>query len=280
MVISSIFGVIVLYETDLEDSQTFKTIQRSLSLQSESLEVLLYDNSFNPRYNSEYFEKGNIKINYIHDSSNSGIGKAYNKGAVFAKRLNKKWLLLLDQDTEFPNTIFDAYLKGIKESPSIKLIAPILHLTNGSIFSPCRYIFNRGFFKKKVKPGLNSLKYSSPVNSGMLVDVETFEKVGGYNEKIKLDFSDFQFIEKFKRVQRHFLLLNEICIQDFSNDVSDIDNLEKRFIIYCNDAKNCDSYHLSDPLFYGLNSFLRAVKLCFRTRSAIFLKRWFKIFIF
>jgi len=278
--LKSIFGVVVLYNSKFEDTITYKSISQALTAFETPLEILLYDNSPQPQHNEEYFEDHNFKMHYIHNASNPGVGKAYNTGAKLAKKIGKNWLLLLDQDTEFPNTIFDAYFKGIENSPSTKLIAPILHLSNGSIFSPSRYIFNRGFSKKSVKPGINSLKFSSPVNSGLLVDVGAFEEAGGYNEKIKLDFGDFQFMEKFKRIRKHFLLLNEICIQDFSNDVSDIDSLKKRFDIYCDDAKNCDSYHFYDPLFYRVNSLLRAVKLCFRTGNIIFFKIWFKKFIF
>ena len=277
--LNNIFGVVVLYNSKFEDTITYKTIFQALTVFETSLEILLYDNSPQPQHSEEYFENHNFKMHYIHNASNPGVGKAYNTGAKLAKKTGKNWLLLLDQDTEFPNTIFDAYFKGIENNPSIELIAPILHLSNGSIFSPCRYILNRGFSKKSVKPGLNSLKYSSPVNSGMLIDVGTFDEAGGYNEKIKLDFSDFQFIEKFKKTRKNFLLLNEICVQDFSNDVSNIDSLERRFKIYCNDAKSCISYKFYDPLLYATNALLRSVKLSIRWKRISFIKTWFTQFI-
>lgn len=279
MNINSLFGVIVLYETTLAESKTFKSIQKGLRKQNIPFDILVYDNSSEPKYSSEYFEVENTRINYIHDSSNSGISKAYNVGAKMARKLNKSWLLLMDQDTEFPPTIFDAYLSGIEHHPSIKLIAPILKLTNGTIFSPCHYIFKRGFTKKIVKPGINQFKKSSPVNSGMLVNLEAFEKAGGYNESIKLDFSDFQFIEKFRVENNRFLLLDNVAIQDFSNDITNITSLVKRYEIYCNDAKNCIPIRFYDPVIYMINALLRAMKLYVRTRDLMFLKIWLKMFV-
>lgn len=274
MGISSILGVIVLYETDFANSKTFKTINNSLSFQDEKLEILLYDNSLKPQYKKQYFELENLKVHYIHDSSNNGIGTAYNAGSKLAQKISKNWLLLLDQDTVFPKNIFKAFLQASTKYPTINLFSPILKLGNGTIFSPCTYIFKRGFAKKKVYSGIISLNYNSPVNSGMFVNLEAFLNVGGYNEKIKLDFSDFQFIERFKKENSHFYLMNEICIQDFSNEVNDIEKLKVRYNIYCNDALNCQRNSPIDSFWYFFNALLRGAKLSLRTKSIIFLKTW------
>ena len=66
------------------------------------MDIVVYDNS--PEYNTSFIdnEKDNIyfAIHYIADYSNSGVSKAYNITARLGRTLNKKYLLLLDQDTE------------------------------------------------------------------------------------------------------------------------------------------------------------------------------------
>ena len=41
--------------------------------------------------------------------------------------------------------------------------------------------------------------------------VTSFIKAGGYKEDVSLDFSDFQFIERLKRVTKNFIVLNIEC---------------------------------------------------------------------
>ena len=48
-------------------------------------------------------ELDGFRIHYISDPTNPGVSKAYNVGFELARQLNKKWLLLLDQDTVFPD---------------------------------------------------------------------------------------------------------------------------------------------------------------------------------
>ena len=68
---------------------------------------------------------------------------------------------------------------------------------------------------------MHKIKEYDIINSGMLIKVADFIKAGGYKEDVSLDFSDFQFIERLKRVTKNFIVLNIECIQDFSNNAED-----------------------------------------------------------
>jgi GT2 family glycosyltransferase len=98
--LDNILGVLVLYKSKLEESETFISISKALKSNNQKLDLFVYDNS--PEY---YYDKKAIKeypgtITYEHDESNPGICKPYNKGLEKAKIENRQWLLLLDQDTE------------------------------------------------------------------------------------------------------------------------------------------------------------------------------------
>ncbi len=95
----------------------------------------------------------------------------------------------------------------------------------------------------------------------MLVKLEAFHEVGGYNEKVKLDFSDFQFIERFRKVYKTFYVIDIICEQDFSDDEISLPTQAKRFRYYCEGARNIEKEGAM-----GLDS---VQFICFASRFAI-----------
>lgn len=273
---NQILGVVVLYETKISNSITLRTINDAIS-SSEKLDIVVYDHSIQTIYQNNPFE--NLKLIHKHDPRNISIGKAYNFSAELATKMQKKWLLLLDQDTCFKSDLFDKYLSSIEEYPNESLFTPILKLQNEAIFSPCHYFFKRGFFLKKIKTGVHSLKYLSPVNSGILIKTEEFIKCGGYNEKIRLDFSDFQFIERIRQIRNTFVVIDSIGIQDFSDKIKDISKISNRFSIYCQSAKECEKKTFSDSFQYFIVVFLRSISLTLRTKRLIFIKIFIKNYI-
>ena len=177
----------------------------------------------------------------------------------------------MDQDTSLSATILDSYRSAISRNPNVKLLAPILLLQNGKIFSPCRYRFKRGFYLNDIQEGLHSLNNLSPVNSGMMVNLEAFEKAGGYNDNVKLDFSDFQFVERFRQFYQEFYVIDERCIQDFSNDEVSPTVQAKRFEFFCDGARNIEKKGLKDRLLYHLVVLVRSLRLSLRYRSLVFI---------
>lgn len=277
--LDDIHAVIVLYNATLEGSATINSISKFLIHSNRTLDLVVYDNSPTPVYSDESFKFINFNISYIHDRSNPGVSKAYNTAAQVARRRGKKWILLLDQDTEFDNNLLSSFDENIEKHPDINLFTPILKIKNGKIFSPSKYFFKRGFFIKNISPGLHTLKYLSPVNSGMLINLEAFHSVGGYNEKVRLDFSDFQFIERLKTKYDKFFVINSIGVQDFSNEKNNLNQLKARFTSYCNDVLSCSKSSLLDYVAYYITSFGRTLSLTYRTKSLIFIKIWFKFLL-
>lgn len=268
--------IIVKYNRELIECESFVSLYDVKLNEGEKLSVLVYDNSPLPQKISEH--KG-FEIFYFHDALNPGISKAYNVGVQFAKDQQKKWALLLDQDTRIPNTVFHSYRQAITQNPNINLFVPILKLKSGRIFSPSRYRFKRGFFLKNISSGIHSLFRLAPVNSGMLIKTSTFFEVGGYNEKVKLDFADFQFIERLRKKHSDFFLIDEECIQDFSDNSSSISNQKIRFEFYCEGAKAIDKRSFLDWLQYNTIVLLRALRLTARFHSMFFLRTYVRKFL-
>ena len=88
--------VIVIYNLDFHQSSTYQT----LLLPHSDIPTYIIDNSLY----SQIVQDSNV-IFYSHHPDNPGVSFAYNEAAKYAKENGYEWMLLLDQDTHFPNGI-------------------------------------------------------------------------------------------------------------------------------------------------------------------------------
>lgn len=271
--------VIVLYKTALTNSITYTQLTEALSFYNFTKKVSLYVYDNSPELaNKVVFETNIWEINYIINIDNAGLSVAYNQACIFAKSNQKKYLFLTDQDSFFANDIFKKYYQAVSRNLNIFLFAPIIQLTLKTPFSPCKVVLKRGF-PVVVNFGQKSLRKYVPVNSGIFIYTEAFLKVGGYNDKVRLDFSDFQFIERYKKIYDLFYVIDSLVIQNFSNTENDVFKLLQRYKFYCEGAKNSNKSNLLDNVSYFIIVMARAISLAKRTKNLIFLKYAIKYYI-
>lgn len=263
-----ILCVIVLYKTALYDSLSYKTCVCS-HLSDKDIGVFVYDNSPISMYTS--INSIGTEIEYYSDTNNSGISKAYNAASLYAKNKGYEWMLFLDQDTDFG---YDNYINKcidlIKKNPEANILVPIVKVGN-EYFSPLKQTFLGRKKFSYIKNDFNKLGKSMIINSGILIRLETFLTVGGYNQRIPLDLADHQFIYKLSKVCSSFFLINYTIIQSFSNDVDSIDSLKNRFCFYCIGSLNFEGSCLKIiEIFCALIK--RLLSLTIRTKSLAFTK--------
>lgn len=265
-----ILAVIVLYKESLYSSRTYLSLLRS----NPDLSIFIYDNSPTPMHNQSEFSS----YIYVHDPLNRGVSYAYNRGAEYAQINNFDWILLLDQDTKFPDQLISSYREFINRYPTINLFSLVLALQDGSYFSPILEKKTRlnGLF---IEPGVYKLKDFRLVNSGLLVNVGAFWKSGGYNEAAYLDFSDFQFIKRFRKNYNSFCIVPGVAIQDFSSKQLDLNKSQFRFSIFCECAKACETDSLLERLNIHYTVFRRMCGLLLQFKKLTFLNIFIKKYL-
>lgn len=275
---NDILAVIVVYNQCINESSSYLSLRSGLeTLGVTNFQLLIYDNSPTEQ-EIRHLDFTTFSIKYFWDSSNAGISKAYNYAARLGQQLNKEYLLLLDQDTILNQQLFLAYFNAVINNSNISLFAPILKLTTGQQLSPCRFFMHRGF-SVELSTGIHSFSKFTPVNSGILVSIKKFIEAGGYNEKVRLDLSDFQFIERFRKYNQYFYLVDAICIQNFSNINDNCFQLLTRFSFYCEGAKNSNKDNWLDNIIYFFLVFLRCLSLVKRTKKLAFFKTFYNKYI-
>ena len=277
--IEKILFILVIYKRKLNESDSFISLVNSLKKTNLSIDIFVYDNSPSSMIVNEELSGKNWKIHYVHDETNPGVSKAYNEGFKLGKKLNKKWLLLLDQDTTLPDDAIIKYCRAVLDNNEHSLFAPILISTNSIIYSPTNYFFKRGFPMKSIEIGLMNSRRKSLINSGLLISIDIFEKVGGYNERLKLDFSDFDFIDRYRKISDKFFIIDTECIHELSSNEEDLHSSINNFTRYC---KGLKIYIVADFDSFCLLciTLIRACKLSLRFRNIDFISAFLRYSIF
>lgn len=204
------------------------------------------------------------------DYDNSGVSKAYNVASRLGRELGKKYILLLDQDTKI-SPLYFLDLSNIDDK--YHLVVPKLE-SKGVGLSPCRYFLGRGssLKDKEYLEGQKSLKRRNFLNSGSLISLDIFDKTGGFDEKIPLYFSDFNFFNRIKRHINIYYQMKTVFYHDMSsNDESNFDLFLKRFELYCDGATKCYNDFIGHSIMF-INVLLRSIKVGLKNRTLIFTK--------
>jgi len=258
--------VLVLFEMKLEESRAYQSLDRALAKTDERCQLFAYDNSSRA---GALPDQGRWQIQYHHDPSNPGVSKAYNQAFTWAEGNNKKWLLLTDQDTTFPDDIFEQYKVSQANFPQCQIFAPLL-IDERGLISPFRKRNSSGKRLATIKPGLHPLDKIHAVNSGLLVSMSLFRAAGGYDERLRLDFSDFSFFRRASRITSSLAVVEARCLHQHSSSArGNLQEAMERFRTYLRGSKIMAAEE--NPFPFRFRSFLRALKLSLRYRSLRFI---------
>lgn len=264
---NKILPVIVLYGQELCDSETYKSLLSDFDGQ-----VFVYDNS--PKPQNVLLADGGCRCTYVHDASNGGISKAYNYAVSYALKNGFEWILFLDQDSHFANGAIAVYDSAISMNPAEVIFVPQIYYSEKKAFSPVEL----GFWNVKgkfVSIGSHLWSDYSVVNSGMCVNLNAYNSVGGYEDKVRLDFADYCFIEKIKKKYRSFYRVDVDAYQNFSNSENDIKKMKRRFDLYLESAMNVPSYGLKGKIRLVMYVLKHSLALFLRTFDFFFITRYF-----
>lgn len=188
--------------------------------------------------------------------------------------------MLSDQDTCFENSIIGHYNMLCESIKDVYLFCPRVIVPNEGLLSPVKLNHYFPKISRIIMPGdtiINPINYAI-INSGMLINIDAFYKVGGYNDKVFLDFSDFQFIENFGKYFDKVYVSEDKCIQEFSNQIGDIDTKLNRFQLFCRSLKHFKCIHYRDRILLLFVVLKRAISLSFHYKTitpfSIFIKNY------
>lgn len=138
-------------------------------------------------------EHSNLIIKNL--GKNMGIAYAQNIGIDYLQEKGIDLAFLLDQDTKLEKKYFEKMLKKwqslkIKDS-KLAVLSPVAFDRKAKKLLSTKHLVNDNLEIEFLKSGD---KYNTlPISSGILVDTNIFEKVGGNCSEYFIDWVDFQF---------------------------------------------------------------------------------------
>lgn len=255
--------VIVLYRQRLNECQAFRSIEPLRLKYPSRISLFVYDNSPQPLIDIS------ATTGYHHDQTNSGVSRAYNVAFKFAREKGFRFLLLMDQDTFFPEQVFESYSHAVARFPKQHVFAPTA-IDKQEKYSPFRLVLGRGTPVKEIKAGIFSLRDRKVINSGLLVSITAFEMCGGYDERFPLDFSDIVFCDRLASKDLSFCLIDGQIQHHHSSKATDksrFENYLQALALY----KKVGQKNVS----YWWGGFPRAAKLSVQLRDRWFLRKFF-----
>jgi GT2 family glycosyltransferase len=211
--LNEIFIVLVLYKKNLNNSETISCL---VEIKEFNFQILIYDNSPDSQYTNEYFAYYNLNVHYVSNTDNPGLSTAYNYALKQANLENKKWLLLLDQDTRLTAEYFNEFSKLILSNNSIVSIIPrVNNFYNDKPISPSKMFFGMFCRPLNIESGIIS-KNITAINSGTFLNINFLNEINGFNNLFKLDYLDHWYFREIHKRNYSVYLMNTFILQELS----------------------------------------------------------------
>lgn len=171
---TNIVAGIVLYNPDIDRlEQNIKAAKLQVG------EVVLFDNgSRNIKDVIHMLHINNLKCILLEEEQNMGIAYALNKIASWSIENKYDWLLTLDQDTVISSGLVKEYCKYLKLPRVGQLCCNFIDRNTG------REEYND--FKSNSYSEIDKW-----ITSGSLINLAALKKIGGFDEKLFIDYVDF-----------------------------------------------------------------------------------------
>ena len=163
------------------------------------------------------------QVKYI-PNENKGFGQGNNRGAREAKG---NYLFFLNPDTKVFSGTIDLLVAFLEKNKKTGIVAPLLHDMKGRVYqqgslelTPSRSFFTMTFFNKVFPKNPVSKSYylsdwdkksikevDVVPGTAFLIPKETFNKVGGFDEKFFLFFEEFDLCKRIKNKGNKLFIL-------------------------------------------------------------------------
>jgi|ERR1035437_3584376 GT2 family glycosyltransferase len=217
--------VLVLYKLKLQDSLTYQSLVKFINKTNINYDLLIYNNS------PEVIVEKDDSYLLVNATSNLMLANAYNYALKLADDTNKKWLLLLDQDTALTHQFFtelDSFL-NTDYNFSFAAVVPILFKKDTHL-SPISYSPKLGPFYsfKPITINVSTKHCVSAYNSATMLDVEFMVALGGFSTDYPLDMLDHWYFYQIYKAKMPIFVLNAKIEQNLSLlDMSNSMNIER-----------------------------------------------------
>ena len=192
-------AVVVSYNPDIQ------LLSRNLdALVKQAAHVSVYDNaSANPN-DLRALVESYPTVSLVENGENLGLPIAYNRAMAEAASRGYEWLLTMDQDSVLPDGFIDAAAEYF-DDPRIAILCPRRWNKGASTLEDVQ----------KSAPKESVTFVESTISSGSLCRVSAHADVGGFDERMFIDYVDYDYCRTVIEHGYTILRINS-CIMEHS----------------------------------------------------------------
>ncbi|OIP81064.1 MAG: hypothetical protein AUK44_10780 [Porphyromonadaceae bacterium CG2_30_38_12] len=194
---SEFFALVIWY------NPTEELARNILSYEQDVAQVIIIDNSDTDNstllgiFDAE-------KIIYKANHENIGVAKALNMGCNIAKEGGAKWLLTMDQDSNFLHANLASFISDANKYPEIDNVA---------ILCPICYDSRTEEYPKPYSSLFTKVDYA--MTSGNIISLNHIEKMGFFLESFFIDWLDEEICLRTAQHQLQIVRVNSIVLEHF-----------------------------------------------------------------
>lgn len=164
--------------------------------------IVLIDNKSNNINDIKKIVSEFKNIDLIQNENNLGIAKALNQIIEYSEQRGYDWVITLDQDTVCPSNLISTYNKYIDMDNKIAIICPYMIDIN---------VEGLNSYNNKKLPKYQWVEEC--ITSGSLTNIRICKKLGMFDEKMFIDYVDFEYCKRIKINKFKILRINEVFIK-------------------------------------------------------------------
>jgi rhamnosyltransferase len=183
----AVLAVVVTYHPPPELADHLRAIRRQVGA------LVVVDNG-SPDWQRTEALCADMGASFIRNLRNEGIARALNQGAEQAQAGGYRWLAMFDQDSSLPDGTITALVALAAHHPHAERVGIVAtsfrdrHLGR-SYHDPANTLVD----------GADWREVRTLITSGSLVCVDTFARVGGFDERLFIDFVDHEHCLRLRR---------------------------------------------------------------------------------
>ncbi len=187
-------ATIVLYKPNIN-----RVIENLKILAPQVDKILLINNDSSEVINSIKSVDDSLDFQFIENDGNFGIAAALNQALEYAKINKYDWLISLDQDSIVPQNMIKEYIESINV------------LTVGIV---CPRIYDINNFREEIdRPKFELIQNEEDViTSGSCINIQAAIKVGGFDERLFIDFVDTEFQKRILLADYKIIRNNSVVL--------------------------------------------------------------------
>ncbi|MFD1851258.1 glycosyltransferase family 2 protein [Oceanobacillus bengalensis] len=183
---------IVLYNPDIPRLQ-----ENIESIYKQVEQVILIDNGSKNIKEIKFLINRFEKLTLIENKQNKGIATALNQIVNYSMNCNFNWVLLLDQDSVSPLNIIDEFDRYTCTDEKVAIICPEINDRNSVQVSNSNNIEEYEYVKECI-------------TSGSFLNCSIWYEIGGFDEKMFIDYVDIEYCKRVIRAGFKILKVNRV----------------------------------------------------------------------